>query len=107
MSEHQYDAAWKRFRQLRLHVRLGIACFVLGTLATFVISHHRGLGWAGLLGVFFWFYLFIAIGRFKQFRCPRCGNKFERSWPSKEFPVRGTCPYCGLPKFSGPQRKSG
>jgi len=103
MSEHAYDKAWQRFRRLRLHVWIASAGFVFSVPAVALL--HLG-GRSGLPdfvpALAFWLYGMVAISRFKEFRCPRCGKEFERRWPGQNRFPRGSCPHCGLKKFGHP-----
>jgi hypothetical protein len=100
MRDHAYAIAWKRYRRLRFRLWMAFAAFGLGgILAMFVRSRPR-FGWMIYAPFASWIYLAFAINSFKRFACPRCGKDFEASWPSKKYPVPGTCSHCGLEKFS-------
>jgi predicted RNA-binding Zn-ribbon protein involved in translation (DUF1610 family) len=101
MSEQVYDQAWKRYRLLRLHYWIAFAGFGLSVFTLVFANRQSNFGWKGLVPVMaFWLYVAIAGNRFRQFPCPRCGKYFKKRWPSeKRFPP-GSCPHCGLEKFS-------
>jgi predicted RNA-binding Zn-ribbon protein involved in translation (DUF1610 family) len=103
MSEHAYDKAWQRFRRLRLHVWIAFVGFALSMPAAALLHLHARFGLPDFaLVLAFWLYEMIAITRYKEFRCPRCGKEFERRWPSRDGFARGSCPHCGLEKFGRP-----
>jgi len=95
-----YDAAWKRYRRLRLHLWSGFAGFALSGLFVVLAKLPSRFDGAVLIPFAFWLNMAIAIARFKRFRCPRCNKEFERRWLNKKYPDRNTCPHCGLPKFA-------
>jgi DNA-directed RNA polymerase subunit RPC12/RpoP len=96
-----YDEQWKRYRRLRRHVWIAFAGFALSGLTAVFANLPPRVDWikSVLVGAF-WLCFFVAVIPYKRFRCPRCGEDFERRWPNKKHPDRNTCPHCGLEKFS-------
>jgi hypothetical protein len=99
-----YEEQWQRYRKTNRAF-----WFVwLGFLPFFVLVSGPVAQWSenvagGLL--FAWIFAFFVVGiRAGNFRCPRCGKRFfstwwyHNGWSSK-------CLHCGLPKWSGSERK--
>jgi hypothetical protein len=101
MSEHIYDQAWKRYRRVHLNYWLAFAGFGLSGLTLVLAKLPSRFGWPALLPVLaFWLYVAIAGALLRSFPCPRCGKYFEKRWPNQKRFARGSCPHCGLEKFS-------
>jgi hypothetical protein len=101
MSEHAYDKAWKRYRRLRLHCWLAFAGFGLSGLTAVFADLSSRFGEASLIPIpAFWLYFMITRSRLRSFPRPRCDKEFKRRWMSESRFPRGSCPHCGLHKFS-------
>jgi hypothetical protein len=100
-SDPDYTTAWKHYRRLRLHYRVAFAGFGLSGFAIVLFKLPSQFGTASLIPVVaFWLYVALAGSRLRQFPCPRCDKYFEKRWPTEKRFAPGSCPHCGLAKFS-------
>lgn len=104
-----YDNEWRDFRKRRLVVI--VAYIVLPSMGLVAFLNSKWLleapYWDLLAPAFAWltFYV-IAYERFERFLCPRCGNRFDRSWRIGRGIFARKCLHCGLAKFSNADWKS-
>jgi hypothetical protein len=101
-----YEEQWQRYRRNSRAVWFfWLGWLPFGALVVFPAMRFTGSEKLGFGLGFAWMLAFGVFGiRAGNFRCPRCGNKFfstrwyQNSWSFK-------CVHCGLPKWSGSQRK--
>jgi hypothetical protein len=104
-----YAAAWAEYKKLRFDYWLTLTIFVLlAVLLGLAIAASRGLnldkrnlGVVAIVGAllasgFVWsgVYMFV-LGKFTEFRCPRCGKHFLRVVPWFDS-WQKSCVNCGI-----------
>lgn len=103
MSE--YEAEWKEYRHLRQNLilvwMLYVPCVGLFALLCNLLFHSLGPAFAFALLWMIWFV--VAGARLEQFKCPRCGNRFDKGpgfFAVRTWIFARKCPHCGLKKFA-------
>jgi hypothetical protein len=94
-----YDAAWKRYRRLRLTFWIGAVGFLPFLFVLMLLYALKVYVPLIVVGVYLGFF---AVVRFRKtfFRCPQCRQFFAVLWGHQPRPLAPECVHCGLPKFS-------
>jgi hypothetical protein len=96
-----YVQAWKQYK-LRRNQYLGIllAYLLFVPLLIFFVERLGNEILFFVIGIPLVILVTYTHERFLAFRCPRCGNKYDRRWRFNSSGFAKKCVYCGLPKYS-------
>ena len=95
-----YSQAWQEYRKIRNRVLIIVVGYYPVALLLFIFMPASMLlnNWSNYIFAFvnlFWLGLLVAaVLRLRDWRCPRCGEKFGLRFGAKR------CVNCALPKYS-------
>jgi hypothetical protein len=96
----QYDAAWKRYRRLRLIYRMGVWGFLPYLFILDFFHIINGVSVPVLIVQVYILFFAVVSFRLYFFRCPRCRRFFATVWGYSPKLHASECLQCGLRKFS-------
>jgi Zn ribbon nucleic-acid-binding protein len=96
----RYDVQWERYRRSRNAALLAFFgllpfCVLLSELNPLIPSDILGL-----LMIPYLILIMVTSTRVGGFRCPRCGERFFRTWWYSATVLNNRCLHCGLEKFT-------